>query len=178
MPLGKLFGETDSTTTAVDETPVPARLTVCGLVPALSVIVTAPVRVPVVVGVKVTLMVQLDPAVTAPGQLLLWAKSPVAAMLEIVRSAVPVFVNETVCAGLVEPTFWLEKVKLVGESRTVGVDVLSPEPVRLTVCGLSPALSVMVSTPVRVPVAAGVKVTLMVQLLPAETEEPQLLVCE
>jgi len=49
-------------------------------------------------------------------------------------------------------------------------------PVRLTVCGLPVALSVMVTEAVRLPGAVGVNVTLMVQLLPANTELPQVLV--
>src|SRR2546428_207109 len=50
-----------------------------------------------------------------------------------------------------------------------------PVPVRLTICGLSLALSLMVMLPVRVPVAVGVKVTLMLQLPPAATALPQVL---
>ena len=55
--------------------PVPERLTVCGLPVALSVRVTAAVRVPAAVGLKVTLIVQLAPAATLAPQLLVWAKS-------------------------------------------------------------------------------------------------------
>src|SRR5437867_6271041 len=51
-----------------------------------------------------------------------------------------------------------------------------PVPVRLAVCGLFVALSVTVSVPLRVPVAAGVNVTLIVHVTPAATELPQLLV--
>ncbi len=51
-----------------------------------------------------------------------------------------------------------------------------PVPVRLTVWGLPVALSVRVTAAARVPLAAGVKVTLMVQLAPAATIAPQLLV--
>ena len=43
---------------------MPVRLTVWGLPVALSVRVTAAVRVPLAVGVKVTLIVQLAPAAT------------------------------------------------------------------------------------------------------------------
>jgi len=39
--------------------------------------VKTPLRVPGSVGVKITLIVQLDPASTAVEQLLVWAKSPV-----------------------------------------------------------------------------------------------------
>src|SRR5437762_11939129 len=39
-----------------------------------------------------------------------------------------------------------------------------PFPVRLTVCGLPPPLSVMVKVPVRAPATVGVNVTLIVQV--------------
>ncbi len=51
--------------------PVPVRFTVCGLLVALSVMVTAAVRVPGAVGAKVTLIVQLPFAATELPQLLL-----------------------------------------------------------------------------------------------------------
>ena len=52
-----------------------------------------------------------------------------------------------------------------------------PVPIKLAVCGLLLALSVTVKVPLRVPVAVGVNVTLIVQLAPAATLVPQLLVC-
>ena len=51
-----------------------------------------------------------------------------------------------------------------------------PVPERLTDCGLPVALSVMASEAARLPAAEGVKVMLMVQLAPAATDMPQLLV--
>ena len=53
----------------------------------------------------------------------------------------------------------------------------TPEPVKLAVWGLLLALSVTVKVALLVPVAAGVKVTLIAQLDPAARLEPQLLVC-
>jgi hypothetical protein len=53
---------------------------------------------------------------------------------------------------------------------TVG---LLPVPVRLTVCGLPAALSEMVTVAVRLPAAAGVNVTLIVQFSSAGSELPQ-----
>jgi len=50
--------------------PVPLRLTVCGLAASLSVIVKVPVMLATEPGVKVTLMVQLAPAVKLVPQLL------------------------------------------------------------------------------------------------------------
>ena len=49
-------------------------------------------------------------------------------------------------------------------------------PERLTDCGLPLALSVMLTEAVRLPLAVGMKVTLIVQLLPAATELPHVLV--
>jgi hypothetical protein len=57
---------------------------------ALSVTVTVPVLCPLPVGLKVTLMVQEAPAATLEPQVLVWEKSPVTAMLVILRAAVPV----------------------------------------------------------------------------------------
>ena len=58
----------DRLTPVVDAVPVPLRLTVCvvGIPVLLSVIVTVPVWAPVVVGSKVTEIVQLPPAATMP----------------------------------------------------------------------------------------------------------------
>jgi len=51
-----------------------------------------------------------------------------------------------------------------------------PVPERLTDWGLPAALSVMARAAERLPAAEGVKVTLMVQLAPAASAMPQLLV--
>ena len=150
--------------------PVPDRLTVCGLPEALSVMVTEAARLPVAVGAKVTLMLQLPPATTELPQLLDSLKSPlfapVTAMLVMVKAAVPVLVRVTGCAELVIPRVWLPKVRLVELRLTVGPP---PVPVRFTLCVLPATLlllSVMVTAAVRVPGSVGVKVTLIVQLPP------------
>jgi hypothetical protein len=56
----------------VEAAPVPVKLTVCGLVLALSVRVSVPVRVPDAEGVKVTLIVQLPLGLTLVPQLFVW----------------------------------------------------------------------------------------------------------
>ena len=71
------------------------------------------------------------------------------------------------------PTDWLPKERLVGEKP---IPDAAPVPERLTVWGLPLALSVMLTEAVRLPLAVGVKVTLIVQLAPAATELPQVLV--
>jgi hypothetical protein len=75
--------------------PVPVRLTdwVAGL--ALSVMVTAPVLIPVAVGLKVTLRAQLAPAATLAPQVLVWEKSPLTVMLVTLRVALPVLLRVT-----------------------------------------------------------------------------------
>ena len=67
----------------------------------------------------------------------------------------------------------MPKPRLVGERLTTAA---APVPERLTVCGLPLALSVMLTEAVRLPLAEGLNVTLIVQLLPAATELPHVLV--
>ncbi len=79
------------------------------------------------------------------------------------------------CGGLVVPTVWPTKLRLVVDKTTVGA---SPEPDKVTDCGLPLALSATVSPPLRLPAAAGVNITLIVQLALAAKGEAQLFVCE
>jgi len=153
--------------------PVPVRLTdwVAGL--ALSVIVTAPVRVPAAVGLKVTLRVQLALAARLAPQVLVWEKSPLAVMLVMLSVALPVLLRMTLWALLLVPTACAGKVKEVGERLTTGA---VPVPVRLRVWVAGLALSLMVTAPVRVPAAVGLKVTLRAQLALAARLAPQVLV--
>src|SRR5277367_4989553 len=85
-----------------------------------------------------------------------------------VRADVPPLVRVKGCDELVVPTFWLPYVKLLGVRVTV------PTPVPDRVDDWVPALSVTVRVAERAPAAAGVKVTLMVQLEFAATDVPQL----
>jgi hypothetical protein len=84
--------------------PIPSKFTVCGLFPASSVTVIVPARVPVAVGVSVTLIVQLLPTATRAPQVLVSPKSPLAAILAMLREPVPVLFSVSVCAALVAPT--------------------------------------------------------------------------
>jgi hypothetical protein len=80
-------------------TAVPASDTVCGLggLVALSVIVRVPVRAPVDVGEKVTLIVQFAPAAMPPPQLSISPKSlalaPVIIRLAMVKTELPVLLK-------------------------------------------------------------------------------------
>jgi len=68
------------------------------------------------------------------------------------------------------------KLRVVVERLTTGF-VLPPVPERVAVCGLPVALSVRVTEAAKDPLAAGMNVTLTVQLAPAATLPPQLLLC-
>jgi hypothetical protein len=86
--------------------------------------VIVPVRVPVAVGVKVTLKTQLWPTASVrgvKGQLLVSAKSPVAVMAVIVRGTllVPLFVMVTTCGELDVFRVVVGNVRLGGVNSTV-----------------------------------------------------------
>ena len=108
--------------------PVPLTGTDCGLPLALLAIVTAAVRVPVPVGVNVTSIVQTLWAVSTTGQLLLCEKSPALAPLmpmpASVRLPVPVFVTVTLRDVLFDPTLWLAKDRLAGDTPSAGQSVV------------------------------------------------------
>ena len=76
----------------------------------MSLMLTLALRLPVALGVKVTLMVQVPATARLLGQVLVWAKSaallPVSAMLLMFKAAVPVLVSVTVRALLVVFTTW------------------------------------------------------------------------
>lgn len=158
--------------------PVPVRVTFCGLPEELSVTLKVPVRVPEAVGVNVTLMLQFPPAASELPQLLVWPKSPLAAIPAMVSVPLPVLESVTVCAALAEFNVWLANVSELGETLATGVPAAAPVPVRLTVCGLPEELSVTLRLPVRVPAAVGVNFTLMLQFPPAAKELPHVLVWE
>jgi hypothetical protein len=107
---------------ATGATPTPLIATLCGLPAALSVIFTADDRLPVLVGVKITLIVQLALAAKDDGQLLVSEKSPMLPldilMLLVDNDVVPVFVSVTTWAALPTPTCWLPKLMLVGDKLT------------------------------------------------------------
>ena len=80
--------------------PVPARVTLCGLLAALSVRDTLALRLPLALGEKLTLIVQLALTASEVGQVLVCAKSlalvPVMLTLLMLRGSVPLLVRVTV----------------------------------------------------------------------------------
>jgi hypothetical protein len=82
--------------------PVPLREALCE--PVLEVILSVPVRLPDVVGVKLTVIKQLAPTLRTLGsepQLLVSVKSPLTLMAVRVTAAMLVLESRTTCGGLV-----------------------------------------------------------------------------
>ena len=93
--------------------PVPLKLTVCGDPVTLSKTDKIPVRVPEVVGEKVTRTEQLVLCAKV-AQLLVCEKSPVTAIPLKAITGVPVLVTVTVWLGVLAPTAVPGKVRVAG----------------------------------------------------------------
>jgi hypothetical protein len=159
--------------------PAPFSVTVCGEPLALSATETVAVKLAAEVGVKVTETVQLAPAASVSPQVLVSAKSlelvPAMEIPVIESVALPVFISVVDCAALVAPAT-AEKVSVAGESETPGAEGAVPVPLSATVCGVPLALSAMESDAAKLAAEAGVNVTETVQLAPAASELPHVLV--
>jgi hypothetical protein len=152
--------------------PLPVSAITVGLLLAVLVMVTAPVRVPEVAGRNVTVTVQEAPTATVE-QLLVWAKSPVAETPETVAEVVPELDTVTVWAADELPTIVPANVRLLGFALRIGPGA-TPVPDSGTVLVIPDVVTVRL--PVREPDAVGVKVTLTVHEDPAAMLPPQLLV--
>jgi hypothetical protein len=153
--------------------PLPDNDAFCGLLLAVSEIASVPVCVPVTVGVNVVLIVHLPLAARVALQVLVWAKSPVVAMLEIVTAVLRLLVSVKITGVLVVPKVTLPNPRTVGDNVTGS----TPVPVKVAACGLLPAFPLTVKVPVAPPVVLGVNVMLIVHLVPAPSPLPQVLVC-
>jgi hypothetical protein len=80
--------------------PVPVSATGCGLLDALSAILSVPVRTPVAEGVNTTAMLQVLPAARLKPHVFVSEKSPVTLIPETVRGAYPELVSTIVCGLL------------------------------------------------------------------------------
>jgi hypothetical protein len=145
-----------------------------GLFSALSVIFTLPVLFPFAVGLNVTLIAQLAPAAIVPLLLqvvplpLTIAKLPLSVRVPRVSGVFPVFVNVTVLAALVVPTFCVAKLRLLALKLACGLMTVRLRGIN---CGLPAALSVIAMVAVE---AVGLKIfaeakkpTAIVQVFPA-----------
>ena len=95
LPKAKLEDER----LAAAAVPVPERLTDWGLPVALSATLRVALRVPVAEALKVTLIVQFEPAATLDPQVLVWVKSPALVpeteTLVTLKDALPLLVKVT-----------------------------------------------------------------------------------
>ena len=101
-------------------TPIPLSVTLCGLLMALSAIVSVPLADPASTGANTILIVQELPAAKLLPQLLVWVKLPLTVTSDIAADVVPEFVKVTVCAPLEDCTSSLPKVKLLEDKVKVG----------------------------------------------------------
>src|ERR1700722_10512263 len=150
---------------------------VCGLLPPLSLIDTPALRIPITVGLNVTLMVQDFLGGNEVPQVGVSAKSPGSAPVSVIEEmeTVPTelsLVTVNTAGLLVVPTVCGPKRKLVGDNA-----MAVPDPCSATVCGEPAALSAIDRFAVRVLIDCGAKVTLMVQVLLPARLDPQVLVC-
>lgn len=138
--------------------------------PALSISVTAPVAVPLLVGWKTALIVQLAPGATVEAHV----PSPPKANGPLMAN-VPLNVNvDALLLVRVEYSTELALPTLVEEKLIEpGVRVTASAPVPLNGSVWVPASSVTVTTPVAAPAAVGLKAALMVQLAPGARVAPQ-----
>jgi hypothetical protein len=128
--------------------PVPERLTVCGLLLALSLTFMVAVRVPIAPGVKVTEILHQDFSARSPPQVFVCVKSlgsaPVNVMLLIVNAVGRLLASMTMSTAPAVSTVRAANVKEVGET----IAGKTPVPVSVAVWGVFDALSVTVSVAV------------------------------
>ena len=145
--------------------PVPVSFTCCGLAPPLSEKLKVAVRVPVAVGANLMLTAQLEFASRSGGQVFNeMTKSfgfvPAIETLLMCSDVLAWFVSVTDCGPLVVPTVREANVSAAGETVT-----MVPVPVKATVCGLAPPLSVKLRVADSVPTMEGRNCNDTVQLV-------------
>jgi hypothetical protein len=151
---------------------VPVRLTTCWLIAALSEITSAPWMAPAIDGEKVTLSVQLAPAISVEvlvhgvAPLPTSLKFPLVAIEEKVTLLPLMFCTVSVFPALVVPVAWLVNAKVAGVNFSGEVPPPVPVPVSLISCGLYVAPYVTVTAPSILPSAVGVKTTEITHVAP------------
>ena len=118
------------------------------------------------------------PAANVLPQVVVFAKSVVSlsVMPLMFNVALPVLDSVVDIDAEVEPTVVLARVSVVGESDATGAGAGVPVPDSMAICGELLASSATDSVALYVCAAAGVKVTEMVQVLPAASVLPQVVV--
>ena len=132
---------------------------------------------PVAVGAKPMVRVQLPAGAMlaqppCPLRVKLAALVPVRVMALRVSGAVPVLPMAMVWLPLLVLMIWSPKATLL-PALMIGTGTGTPVPLRLAVCGLPAALSMMLMSAVWAPRPVGLKATPIWQLLPGASETPQ-----
>ena len=168
-----------SVNTGVGVTPVPEIETFTVAGEPLVRMARVPVFAPVVVGLKVTLMVQVSPGFNEAPQLFELIRRPAVAVWLVIAGAglnvstpCPLLATVTERGPLVTFRAALPKATLVGVTRSTGAGV-TPVPVSETFTVAGEPLVLIAKVPVFAPLLVGVNVTLSVQLAPETTVAPQ-----
>jgi hypothetical protein len=136
---------------------------------------SCPFSDPAIVGVKVTSIVQLLAGFRLVPQVVDdTAKSPIVEIAMLLTAFRSLLIKVKVLGALVVLTNCSGNVTAAGV-RPIPLPAI-PIPVRLAVCGLGLAVSLTVNCPVRVPIAVGAKVTLIVHWLPLSRLVPQVVI--
>ena len=146
--------------------------------PALSVTLILPLRLPPAVGLNVTVTTQLPLGAMAAAQVLVCVKSVAPAVTDTpvtLRFALPELLMLAVITELV-PTLVETNDKLAGDTLNTGAGAAMAVPVKPTAWGLPAELSAMAILPARAPITPGLNVTVMVQEPLAAIAAPQVLV--
>jgi hypothetical protein len=159
--------------------PVPLSATACGLFVAESVKLSVALLAPLAVGLN-TIEAEQEAAAArlVPHVLLAMLKSPAlvpetATLLIVIEELVP-FDKVTVCEALLDPTFVLANVRLVGLVDTVPLGAV-PVPVSVMVWGLPLAESLKTNVADFAPVDFGANTIFAAQLEDAARDEPHVL---
>lgn len=142
---------------------MPLKFATCGVLVALSFIVSEPAIEPLIVGANFTWMLQLPPGANAVVHVLVWVKPALVTILLTLSDDVPLLLRVTVFAPLVVPTPCLLKLRLVGFTEPIAIGVGVAVGVRVAVgVPVLVAVAVVVAVGVAVRVAVGVGVAVRV----------------
>ncbi len=152
--------------------PIPVRITVA-VFKVDEPTVSVPPAVPFAVGVNTTPVVQLAPAARLVVQVFcVRLKGAVTVSVSPAALRLLALLTVTVCAALAWPS--VASVNVICAGLTFNPDAASPAPLSATVTAFTPSVEeATVSVAAIPPVAAGVKITCTVQLLPLFSAVPQ-----
>jgi len=154
--------------------PVPVTDTVCDTAGSVTWMLNDDVFCPCAIGENVMATLQDAPAAKVEEQVGTAVNGAPILKPAKLNAASPVFVIVTVWAALVVPINWVPNPILEGDTESTGA---TPFPVTGRVCDASGDATITLRFADAVPRVVGKNETLIEQLAPAVTVDPQLLVC-